>query len=105
MSYDIPESIPQGSDGAQEAENRRIEEIADEISRLCRVYEAQLSNGEVDVNPFEVEQRVAEQLAKSEGFWRVRDLGSFAPQCADRQGRRYLCRFSRILVLPFFLPN
>lgn len=42
MSHDIPESIPQGSDGAQEAENRRIEEIADEISRLCRVYEAQL---------------------------------------------------------------
>ena len=29
MSYDIPESIPQGSDGAQEAENRRIEEITD----------------------------------------------------------------------------
>lgn len=92
MSYDIPESIPQGSDRAQEAENRRIEEIADEISRLCRVYEAQPSNGEADVNPFEVEQRGAEQLAKSEGFWRVRDLGSFAPQCAGRQGRRYLCR-------------
>ena len=69
MSYDIPESIPQGSDGAQEAENRRIEEIADEISRLCRVYETQLGNGKTDVNPFEVEQRVAEQLAKSEGFW------------------------------------
>lgn len=40
MDYDIPESISQGSDGAQEAENRRIAEIADELSRLCRVHEA-----------------------------------------------------------------
>ena len=39
MDYDIPESIPQGSDGAQEAENRRISEIADELSRLCRIPE------------------------------------------------------------------
>ena len=50
MDYDIPESISQGSDGAQEAENRRISEIADELSRLCRVHEAQLGAGEVDVN-------------------------------------------------------
>jgi len=69
MSYDIPESIPQGSDGAQEEENRRIEEIADELSRLCRVYEAQPGNGEADVKPCEVEKRVAERMAKSEGFW------------------------------------
>ncbi len=69
MDYDIPESISQGSDGAQEAENRRIAEIADELSRLCRVHEAQLGTGEVDVNPFEFEQRVAEQMAKARGFW------------------------------------
>ena len=69
MDYDIPESIPQGSDGAQEAENRRISEIADELSRLCRIHEAQPRTGKADVTPFEIEQREAEQLAKSKGFW------------------------------------
>lgn len=69
MDYDIPESIPQGSDGAQEAENRRISEIADELGRLCRIHEAQLGDGKVDVNPLEAEQRAAEQMAKAEGFW------------------------------------
>ena len=65
MDHDIPESIPQGSDGAQEAENRRIAEIADELSRLCRVHEAQSGNGQTDVDPFETEQRAAEHMAKS----------------------------------------
>lgn len=69
MDYDIPESISQGSDGAQEAENRRIAEIADELSRLCRVHEAQLGAGEVDVSTYEFEQRAAEQMAKAKGFW------------------------------------
>jgi len=40
MDYDISEPISQGSDEAQKAENRRIAEIANELSRLCRVYEA-----------------------------------------------------------------
>ena len=69
MDYDIPESIPQGSDRAQEAENRRIAEIADELSRLCRIHETQLGVGKDDVNTRETEQRAAEQLAKSQGFW------------------------------------
>ena len=62
MDYDIPESIPQGSDRAQETENRRIAEIADELCRLCRVHEAQLGSGKSNVNPFDIEQRAAEQL-------------------------------------------
>ena len=33
IDYDISEPISQGSDGAQEAENRRIAEIADELRR------------------------------------------------------------------------
>lgn len=69
MDYDIPESISQGSDGAQEAENRRIAEIANELSRLCRVHEAQLGAGEVDVSAYEFEQRAAEQMAKAKGYW------------------------------------
>ena len=51
IDYDISEPISQGSDEAQEAENRRIAEIADELSRLCRVYEAQFGVGEGNVKP------------------------------------------------------
>lgn len=69
MDYDIPEPIPQGSDRAQEAENSRIAAIADELGRLCRVYETQSGNGKADVTPFETEQRAAEQLAKARGCW------------------------------------
>ena len=53
MDYDISEPISQGSDEAQEAENRRITEISDELSRLCRVHEAQFGAGEGDVSTFE----------------------------------------------------
>jgi len=63
MDYDISEPISQGSDEAQEAENRRIAEIADELCRLCRVHETQLGTGKGDVSTFETEQRAAEQLA------------------------------------------
>ncbi len=69
MSHDILESIPQGSDGAQEAENSRIAALSDELRRLCRVYETQSTDGQSDVNCREAEQRAAEQLAKSNGFW------------------------------------
>lgn len=63
MDYDVSEPISQGSDEAQEAENRRIAEIADELRRLCRVHEAQFGVGKSDVGAFETEQRAAEQLA------------------------------------------
>lgn len=69
MNYEIFKSVPQGSDGAQEAENRRIKEIADELSRLCGIYETQSGVGKTNVNSFETEQRIAEQMAKSQGFW------------------------------------
>lgn len=69
MGYDISEQVPQRSDESQDTENRRIAAIADELSRLCRVHETQLGASKADVNSFEVEQRVAEQLAKAQGFW------------------------------------
>lgn len=50
MGYDISEQISQGSDGSQDAENRRIAAIADELSRLCRVHETQSGIGKADVN-------------------------------------------------------
>ena len=40
MDYDILQSVSQGSDGAQDAENSRIEAISDELKRRCKLYEA-----------------------------------------------------------------
>ena len=57
MDYDISEPISQGSDEAQEAENRRIAEIADELRRLCRVHETQFGACKGDVSTFETEQK------------------------------------------------
>ena len=69
MNHDISQSIPQGSDAAQDAENRRIAAIANELERLCSVHEAQCGDSLQNVSRFETEQRAAEQMAKSQGFW------------------------------------
>lgn len=69
MNDDILESVSRGSDEAQDAENRRIAEIADELHRLCQLHETQCRTGKKDVTPFEREQRIAEQMAKSGGYW------------------------------------
>ena len=69
VNHDISQPIPQGGDGAQDAENSRIAAIADELQRLCAVHEAQLRVGEADVSRFEAEQRAAEQMAKANGYW------------------------------------
>ena len=70
MSYDILQPIPQGGNGAQDAEDSRIAEIADELERLCRLHEAQRGAGQSDVVSLEDEQRVAEQMAKATGYGR-----------------------------------
>ena len=69
MNHDISQPVPQGSDGAQDAENSRIAAIADELERLCRVHEAQCGDSIPNANHFEVEQRVAEKMAKANGYW------------------------------------
>ena len=69
MNHDISQPVPQGSDGAQDAENSRVAAIADELERLCAVHEAQCGDSLQDVSRFETEQRVAEQMAKDQGFW------------------------------------
>ena len=83
MSYDISESVSQRGSGEETAENRRIHEVADELRRRCQLYEAQLRDGQSDVNHLEVEQRVAEQYAKENGMWLsisdVFDLGVPGP--------------------------
>ena len=69
MSHDISQPVPQGGDGAQDAENSRIAAIADQLERLCAIHEAQRGDSLKDVSRFETEQRVAEQMAKSQGYW------------------------------------
>ena len=69
MNNDISEPVPQGSDGAQDAENSRIAAIANELERLCAIHEAQLGNSQADVSRLEAEQRAAEEMAKANGYW------------------------------------
>jgi hypothetical protein len=69
MAYEIPESFSQRGDRAQETENRRITAIADELRRLCRVYETQSGTGKADVTTHDAEQRAAEQWAKANRLW------------------------------------
>ena len=79
MNDDIFKSVSQGSNGAYDEENRRIQEISDELQRLCRLYEEEPREGKGNGGRFEIEQRVTEQYAKSEGMWipmdNVFDLG------------------------------
>ena len=83
MKDDILESVSQRGSGEETAENRRIHEVADELRRRSQLYEAQLRDGQGDVNHLEVEQRVAEQYAKENGMWipmsEVFDLGVPGP--------------------------
>ena len=83
MSNDILESVSQGGYGAYDAENRRIKEISDELQRLCRLHEEESRDGKGYGGRFEIEQRVAEQYAKSVGMWipmdQVFDLGEPGP--------------------------
>ena len=47
----------------------QIQEIADELHRLCSVYEAESGNGHTNGSRLEIEQRITEQFAKSNGLW------------------------------------
>ena len=79
MAHDVFESISQRSRGAEDEENRRIQEIADELYRRCCLYEAQLRESQDNVRASEVERRVAEAYAKEHELWlpinKVFDLG------------------------------
>lgn len=83
MNDDLFQSVSQGSIGAQDAENRRIEAVANELRRRCKLYEAQRRDGQSHVSPFEAEQRAAENFAKEYGLWipmeHVFDLGTPGP--------------------------
>lgn len=81
--HDLLKPVPQGSDGAQAEENRRIAEVADELRRGCQIHEGELRDGKGDVNVLDVEHRCAERYAKDNGCWlpieRVNELGEPGP--------------------------
>ena len=83
MNYDILKSVSQGGDRTQDAENCRIEAIADELRRRCELYETQHGDSQPNVRPFEMEQRIVESFAKEYDLWlpmeKVFDLGIPGP--------------------------
>ena len=83
MSHDIFQQVPQGSLRAQDAENRRVGAIADELRRLCQLYEAQCGDSQPHVSHLEVEHRAAETFSKEHGLWlpieNIFDLGVPGP--------------------------
>ena len=83
MNDEILESVSQGSNGAYDEENRRIQEVSNELQRLCRLHEKESGDGKANGTRFEIEQRAAEQFAKSAGIWipmdDIFDLGSPGP--------------------------
>ena len=52
MSYDFLQPVPQRSIGAQDAENSRIEAIANELHRRCELHEAQRGDSQSHVSSF-----------------------------------------------------
>lgn len=100
MSNDIPESVSQRGHGAYDEESRRIKEISDELQRLCRVHETQPREGQANGNRFEIEQRIAEQYAKSVGMWipmdKVFDMG--APGPSGNENDTYVAKNTIIKV-------
>ena len=61
----------------------RIQEVSNELQRLCRLHEEESGDGKRNGTRFEIEQRVAEQYAKEHGIWipmdNVFDLGTPGP--------------------------
>ena len=68
MTHDVSQSISQGFGGKEDEETRRIQEIADELYRRCRLYETQLREGKADGDG-RVELCVTETYAKENGLW------------------------------------
>ena len=83
MGNDVFEPISQRSRRAEDEENRRIQEIADELYRRCCLYEEKLREGQNYVRPSEIEHRIAEDYAKEHGLWlsinEVFNLGAPGP--------------------------
>ncbi len=69
MSHDILQPIPQGGYGAYDEENRKIQGIADELQRLCRIHEEEFGDSQTNGGSLEIEQRISERYAKNHNLW------------------------------------
>ena len=72
MNHDISQPVPQGSDGAQDAENSRIAAIANQLERLCAVHEAQCGDSQQNVSCFET----LKQVTGTVSYWGSREYPS-----------------------------
>ena len=100
MSNDILESVSQRGYGAYDEEGRRLKEVSDELQRLCQLHEAQPRKGQANGGRFEIEQRIAEQYAKSVGMWipmdKVFEMG--APGPSGNENDTYVAKDTIIKV-------
>ena len=80
MNHDISQSLPSRSIGTQDAENSRIECIANELRRSCRIHEAESGTGKTTLKLSDAEAYAAESYAKENNLWvpmeRISDLGT-----------------------------
>jgi len=56
MSDDISQSVSQGGYVAYDEENRRIQEVSNELQRLCRLYETEPRDGKGYGSRFKIEE-------------------------------------------------
>ena len=69
MRHDLPKPVPQGINGAYSEKNRSLQEISDELRRLCCLYEEESGDSSSNGSRLEKEQRITEQFAKSHSLW------------------------------------
>ena len=69
MDNDVFESISQRIRGTEDEENRRIQEITNELSCRCCLYEEELRESQNNVRTSEIERRIAEAYAKEHDLW------------------------------------
>ena len=91
MNDDISQSVSQGGYGAYDEENRRIQEISNELQRLCRLYETEPRDGKGYGSRFEIEQRVVE-----DAIYKVNNLLNSGGICK---------LFDKILLHNLIFPN
>jgi hypothetical protein len=96
MTNDVFESISQGSSRTEDAENCRIQEIANELHRRSCLYEEELRESKNNVRPSEIECRVAEGYAKEKGLWLpiAQVFGLGGNQISRVRSNRYIVRTS-----------
>lgn len=96
MTNDVFESISQGSRRTEDAENCRIQEIANELHRRSCLYEEELRESKNNVRPSEIECRVAEDYAKEKGLWLpiAQVFGLGGNQISRVRSNRYIVRTS-----------